>query len=89
MIKRFTNCLSLFASCVILFSIVVNINYELWYHFSANVPWAKPFMTLFYSLHSYNGFNPFVDTLKLVVVLFVPILTINYICFNKITVWHK
>ena len=89
MIKRFTNCLSLFAGCVILFSMVVNFNKDLWSHFAWNVHWASPFMTLFYNLNSYNGFNPFVDIPKLVMVLFVPILTINYICFNKITVWHK
>ena len=87
MLKRFTNCLSLFAICIILFSIVVNSDNKLWYHFSANVAWASPFMTLFYNVQSYNNF--FVDMLKLVMVLFVPILTINYICFNKITVWHK
>ena len=87
MIKRFTNCLSLFAGCVILFSIVVNNDKETWYYYSAYVTWASPFMWLFYNVQSYE--NYFVDMLKLVMVLFVPILTINYICFNKITVWHK
>ena len=89
MIKRFTNCLSVFSVFVVIFSLVVNLDKDLWYYYSEYGVWTSPFMTLFYNLHSYHGFNPVVDTLKLVIVLSAPILLINYICFNKITVWHK
>jgi hypothetical protein len=87
MLKKFANCLTLFGIVVIIFSMVVYFKDDLWKHFAWNVSWASQLMALFYNINSYN--SPFADISKLVIVIFAPILVINYICFNKITIWHK
>jgi hypothetical protein len=89
-IKRLMNCLSLIGAFVIVFSIPVNTSKDLWSYLAWQTKdLGYPFIWLYYSLHSYHGFNFIVDTTKLIILIVVPILTINYICFNKITFWHK